>query len=138
MQGVYDIIVVGGGHSGCEAAVAAANLGMSTLLLNADLRSFARMSCNPAVGGIAKKSPFVMQMLCDVFGRPVEVSECSDACALGAAVHAAVAAGLYPSVLAAEDAMCHGAYATYAPYAQRHEFYLRRYARYQELAQFIL
>lgn len=91
-----------------------------------------------AVGGIAKKSPFVMQMLCDVFGRPVEVSECSDACALGAAVHAAVAAGLYPSVLAAEDAMCHGAYATYAPDAQRHEFYLRRYARYQELAQFIL
>ncbi len=91
-----------------------------------------------AVGGIAKKSPFVMQMLCDVFGRPVEVSECSDACALGAAVHAAVAAGLYPSVLAAEDAMCHGAYATYAPDAQRHEFYLRRYARYQGLAQFIL
>lgn len=91
-----------------------------------------------AVGGIAKKSPFVMQMLCDVFGRPVEVSECSDACALGAAVHAAVAAGLYPSVLAAEDAMCHGAYATYAPDAQRHEFYLRRYARYQELAQFVL
>ncbi|MBO6249520.1 MAG: tRNA uridine-5-carboxymethylaminomethyl(34) synthesis enzyme MnmG, partial [Bacteroidales bacterium] len=54
MQGLYDIIVVGGGHAGCEAAVAAANLGCSVLLLNADLRSFARMSCNPAVGGIAK------------------------------------------------------------------------------------
>ncbi|MBR5176085.1 MAG: tRNA uridine-5-carboxymethylaminomethyl(34) synthesis enzyme MnmG [Bacteroidales bacterium] len=54
MQGVYDIIVVGGGHAGCEAAVAAANIGCSVLLLNADLRSFARMSCNPAVGGIAK------------------------------------------------------------------------------------
>ena len=54
MQGVYDIIVVGGGHAGCEAAVSAANLGCSVLLLNADLRSFARMSCNPAVGGIAK------------------------------------------------------------------------------------
>ena len=54
MQGVYDIIVVGGGHAGCEAAVAAANLGCSVLLLNADLMSFARMSCNPAVGGIAK------------------------------------------------------------------------------------
>ena len=54
MQGEYDIIVVGGGHAGCEAAVAAANLGCSVLLLNADLRSFARMSCNPAVGGIAK------------------------------------------------------------------------------------
>ena len=54
MLGTYDIIVVGGGHAGCEAAVAAANLGTSVLLLNADLLSFARMSCNPAVGGIAK------------------------------------------------------------------------------------
>ncbi|MCR5464659.1 MAG: tRNA uridine-5-carboxymethylaminomethyl(34) synthesis enzyme MnmG [Bacteroidales bacterium] len=54
MRDSYDIIVVGGGHAGCEAAVAAANLGCSVLLLNADLRSFARMSCNPAVGGIAK------------------------------------------------------------------------------------
>ena len=54
MLGTYDIIVVGGGHAGCEAAVAAANLGSSVLLLNADLLSFARMSCNPAVGGIAK------------------------------------------------------------------------------------
>ena len=54
MLGTYDIIVVGGGHAGCEAAVAAARLGSSVLLVNADLRSFARMSCNPAVGGIAK------------------------------------------------------------------------------------
>ena len=50
----YDIIVVGGGHAGCEAAVAAANLGSKVLLINSDLMSFARMSCNPAVGGIAK------------------------------------------------------------------------------------
>ena len=54
IQNEYDIIVVGGGHAGCEAAVAAANLGCSVLLVNADLRSFARMSCNPAIGGIAK------------------------------------------------------------------------------------
>lgn len=51
---VYDIIVVGGGHAGCEAAMAAANLGSSVLLVSMDLRGFARMSCNPAVGGIAK------------------------------------------------------------------------------------
>ena len=50
----YDVIVVGGGHAGCEAAAAAANLGSSVLLINADLTSFARMSCNPAIGGIAK------------------------------------------------------------------------------------
>lgn len=50
----YDVVVVGGGHAGCEAAMAAANLGSSVLLINADLTSFARMSCNPAIGGIAK------------------------------------------------------------------------------------
>ena len=50
----YDIIVVGGGHAGCEAAMAAANLGCKTLLVSADMLSFAKMSCNPAMGGIAK------------------------------------------------------------------------------------
>lgn len=50
----YDVIVVGGGHAGCEAAMAAANLGAKVLIISMDLRGFARMSCNPAVGGIAK------------------------------------------------------------------------------------
>ena len=50
----FDIIVVGGGHAGCEAAMAAANLGSKTLLVSMDTLSFAKMSCNPAVGGIAK------------------------------------------------------------------------------------
>jgi len=50
----YDIIVVGGGHAGCEAAAAAANLGSKTLLITMDMAKFAQMSCNPAVGGIAK------------------------------------------------------------------------------------
>lgn len=50
----FDIIVVGGGHAGCEAAMAAANLGSSVLLVSMDMNGFARMSCNPAIGGIAK------------------------------------------------------------------------------------
>ena len=50
----YDIIVVGGGHAGCEAAVAAARMGSSVLLISSDMLGFARMSCNPAIGGIAK------------------------------------------------------------------------------------
>ncbi|MDR1170562.1 MAG: tRNA uridine-5-carboxymethylaminomethyl(34) synthesis enzyme MnmG [Prevotellaceae bacterium] len=50
----YDIIVVGGGHAGCEAAAAAANMGSKTLLVTADMTKFAAMSCNPAIGGIAK------------------------------------------------------------------------------------
>ena len=50
----YDIVVVGGGHAGCEAAAVAANLGATVLLVSMDLNRFAQMSCNPAVGGIAK------------------------------------------------------------------------------------
>ena len=50
----YDVIVVGGGHAGCEAAAAAANLGSEVLLISMDMSKFAQMSCNPAVGGIAK------------------------------------------------------------------------------------
>jgi len=50
----YDIIVVGGGHAGCEAAEAAANLGSKTLLITMDMSKIAQMSCNPAIGGIAK------------------------------------------------------------------------------------
>ena len=54
MQNNYDIIVVGGGHAGCEAAMAASRMGSSVLLVSTDMLGFARMSCNPAVGGIAK------------------------------------------------------------------------------------
>ena len=50
----YDVIVVGGGHSGCEAAAAAANLGSSVLLVTMNMQTIAQMSCNPAMGGVAK------------------------------------------------------------------------------------
>ncbi len=50
----YDVIVVGAGHAGCEAACAAANMGSKTLLITMDMNKIAQMSCNPAIGGIAK------------------------------------------------------------------------------------
>ena len=54
MKNSYDVIVVGGGHAGCEAAMAASRMGSSVLLISMDMTKFAQMSCNPAIGGIAK------------------------------------------------------------------------------------
>ena len=54
MNTFYDVIVVGGGHAGCEAAMAASRMGSSVLLISMDMNKFAQMSCNPAIGGIAK------------------------------------------------------------------------------------
>lgn len=51
---IYDVIVIGAGHAGCEAAAASANLGKKTLLITMDMNKIAQMSCNPAIGGIAK------------------------------------------------------------------------------------
>ncbi len=50
----YDIIVVGAGHAGCEAAASAANMGSKVLLITMDMNKIAQMSCNPAMGGVAK------------------------------------------------------------------------------------
>lgn len=54
IENKYDVIVIGGGHAGCEAALASAKMGCSTLLITMDMNKIAQMSCNPAVGGIAK------------------------------------------------------------------------------------
>ena len=54
MEEIVDVIVVGGGHAGCEAASAAARMGCKTILLTFDTNALAKMSCNPAIGGVAK------------------------------------------------------------------------------------
>ena len=54
MKFEYDVIIVGAGHAGCEAAMAASHLGCNTLLVTMDMDKVAQMSCNPAIGGIAK------------------------------------------------------------------------------------
>ncbi len=54
MQQRFDVVVIGGGHAGIEAAHAAARMGMETALVTMDARAVGRMSCNPAIGGVAK------------------------------------------------------------------------------------
>ncbi len=86
-----------------------------------------------AIGGIAHKSSFVMQTMADVIGIPIRVVASDQACALGAAIFAAVAAGLYGSVPEAQQKMCPGFSKEYFPDMERHAIYDRLYKRYLKL-----
>jgi L-ribulokinase len=86
-----------------------------------------------AQGGIARKSPFVMQVTADVLGMPIRVVASEQACALGAGMLAAVAAGVYPSVAAAQKKMGSGFDLTYNPNRSRAALYRKLYERYTEL-----
>lgn len=91
-----------------------------------------------AVGGVAQKSPFVMQLMADVVQREISVSATKNAGAMGAAIHAAVASGLYPNVRAAQEAMCPPVISTYKPTADkaRIDLLMKRYERYLDLVHF--
>ncbi|MCQ2135389.1 MAG: ribulokinase [Bacteroidales bacterium] len=89
-----------------------------------------------AVGGISQKSPYVMQTLADVMGRRVEVSACKDSCAMGAAVYASVAGGVWPDVVTAQKNMCALSAREYTPDESKKEIYDQRYARYKALVTF--
>ena len=88
------------------------------------------------IGGIAQKSPFVVQLLSDAVNMPIEVSDCKQAGTLGSVIHATVAAGLYPSVAEAQKVLCKPASQRYQPDPQRHALLERRYERYKALGMF--
>ncbi len=88
------------------------------------------------IGGISYKAPFVMQTMADVIGIPVNVSASEQCCALGAAMFAAVAAGVHPDVEAAQKAMGRGFITTYHPDTEKHREYLNRYEKYKSIAEF--
>ena len=89
------------------------------------------------IGGVAKKSQFVMQTLADVLDRPIRIAVSEQAPALGSAMYAAVAAGIYPDVVAAQQGMGSGFAETYLPNPARVADYKIRYAQYQALGQFV-
>ena len=89
------------------------------------------------LGGVAKKSPFIMQMMADVIDMPIRIHKSEQTCALGAAMFAATAAGLYTKVEEAMKAMGQGFEAEYHPDKSRVEYYNQRYEKYKKLGRFI-
>jgi len=87
------------------------------------------------IGGISQKSPFVMQVLADVLGMPIKVAKTEQACAFGAAMFAAVAAGIYPKVEDAQKAMGQGFMSEYKPNEANHKIYWKMYKKYLELGE---
>lgn len=90
-----------------------------------------------ALGGVAKKSPFVMQTVCDVIGMPILVARSDQACALGSAMAAAVAGGIYPSVEEAQKKMGNGFENEYKPRKEYAGIYRKLYQKYLKLGHFI-
>ncbi|UOE50426.1 ribulokinase [Mucilaginibacter sp. SMC90] len=89
------------------------------------------------IGGVAKKSSFVMQMMADVLGMPIRIHQFKHTCALGAAMFAAVVAGIYPTVEEAMAAMGRGFDVVYEPNIALKEVYQQRYNQYSTLGRFV-
>ena len=89
------------------------------------------------LGGVARKSPFIMQMMADVMNMPIRIHKSEQTCALGAAMFAATAAGIYPRVEDAMQAMGQGFDAEYLPDAGKARIYALRYRKYSELGGFL-
>jgi L-ribulokinase len=90
------------------------------------------------MGGVAKKSPFIMQMMADVMNMPIRIHKSEQTCALGAAMFAATAAGLFARVEDAMDAMGQGFDAAYQPNPENVPIYQKRYEQYKKLGQFLV
>jgi L-ribulokinase len=89
------------------------------------------------LGGVAKKSPFIMQLMADIMGMPIRIHKSEQTCALGAAMFAATAAGLYSKVEDAMNAMGQGFDAVYKPNKKNAVVYKKRYRQYKKLGKFI-
>lgn len=89
-----------------------------------------------AIGGVAQKSSFVMQTLCDVLNMPIKVAASDQTCALGAAMCAATAAGIYSTMQDAQKAMGAGFDKEYFPNPEKHQIYLKLFEKYRKLGDF--
>ncbi len=116
-----------------QALVLATAFGQQTLLRTLAREEIAVESII-AVGGIAQKSDYVMQTLSDVLGCRIDVSQTVQACARGAAIYAATAAGLYSDIMAAQQVLCEGVLRSYTPNREKAADYKHLYEAYLDLA----
>ena len=117
------------------AIVEATALAMKTIVDHLEQRDIVFDSFI-GVGGIAQKSPFVMQMLADAVGKPIRVSQTKQSCALGSAICASVVAGIYPTIEEAQKALCQPILRTYTPDAARRELLQKRHELYRAAGKF--
>lgn len=89
------------------------------------------------IGGVAQKSPFVMQMMADVLGMPIKIHQCEHTCAIGAAMFAAVASGIYPTVEDAMAAMGKSFDKVYLPNPENYAIFHKRFERYAKLGNLV-
>lgn len=89
------------------------------------------------LGGVAKKSPYIMQTMADVMNMPIKIHKSEQTCAIGAAMFAATAAGIYTKVEEAMEAMGQGFETTYYPNAEKTQIYAKRYLRYKDFGNFL-
>lgn len=120
-----------------RALVEAAAFGMRTMIDHAQAHGLEiKRIC--VCGGIAVKNPLLVQCYADILGRELQVSTLANSVAAGAAIGAAAAAGLYPNLAAAIDALASQAFITYPPDIQKHAAYAPLYARYQAMREALL
>ena len=109
----------------------------SKAIIDRFIREGVRIDGVIALGGVAKKSPFVMQIVADVLNMPIKVARSEQACALGSAMAAAVVAGIYPNTAEAQKKMGGGFEMTYFPIPANAVQYQALYAKYLKLGELI-
>jgi len=137
MKGVISGLSLGSDAPRIFRALVEATAFGSKAIIERFLSEGVRVDGVMALGGIAKKSPFVMQILADVMNMPIQVVASEQTCALGAAMYAAVVAGIYPSVTEAQKSMGKGFEKTYIPIRENVEKYRELYLEYNNLGKYI-
>lgn len=134
LKGVFTGLTLGTDAPTMYRALAEASVFGSKMIVERFLSEGVEIRQCIALGGVAKKSPFIMQMTADVLNMPVKIAESDETCALGASIFASVAGGIYPDVMTASRSMGSGFERIYEPIPANVEAYKPVFERYRTLA----